>query len=52
MCVARAIYDNDSEFDEELPFQRGDVLRVLSESPGQFILSVQLFLRFEIQALL
>ncbi|KAK6051533.1 SH3 domain protein, partial [Cooperia oncophora] len=37
VSVARAIYNNESEFDEELPFQRGDVLRVLSERPGQFI---------------
>ncbi|PIO73789.1 variant SH3 domain protein [Teladorsagia circumcincta] len=33
VSVARAIYNNESEFDEELPFQRGDVLRVLSERP-------------------
>ncbi|EYC00910.1 hypothetical protein Y032_0112g332 [Ancylostoma ceylanicum] len=33
VSVARAIFNNVSEFDEELPFEKGDVLRVLSERP-------------------
>ncbi|CAJ0594745.1 unnamed protein product [Cylicocyclus nassatus] len=33
VSVARAIFSNVSEFDEELPFEKGDVLRVLSERP-------------------
>ncbi|KAK6728865.1 hypothetical protein RB195_006122 [Necator americanus] len=33
VSVARAIFNNESEFDEELPFEKGDVLRVLSERP-------------------
>ncbi|ETN84432.1 SH3 domain protein [Necator americanus] len=38
VSVARAIFNNESEFDEELPFEKGDVLRVLSERPDvQFV---------------
>ncbi|CAD6196003.1 unnamed protein product [Caenorhabditis auriculariae] len=34
VCFAEAIYTNVAEYPEELAFERGDVLRVLSKNPG------------------
>lgn len=47
--VARAVYDNEAEWPDELAFERGEILRVLDERPCKFY---RLGLKIEIHSLL
>uniref|UniRef100_A0A0M3ISC8 SH3 domain-containing protein n=1 Tax=Ascaris lumbricoides TaxID=6252 RepID=A0A0M3ISC8_ASCLU len=38
--VARAVYDNEAEWPDELAFERGEILRVLDERPFSFCIKI------------